>query len=74
MLKWHNIEKIARALNDNNPDEDIEHMSYNNEHDLEHILDMVVELDDFEDDHIFQKHQKQLQEILRHWKELKSAH
>jgi FeS assembly protein IscX len=43
-MRWTDIEALARALEENYPDEDIAYLSLNN------IEDLVLALSDFEDD------------------------
>lgn len=64
-LKWSDTEPIAKILYKSHPHEDIDDM------DLDHLLDLVVEIDEFEGDHIFAKNEKHLRDILNHWKTMK---
>jgi FeS assembly protein IscX len=42
-MRWTDTEALAKALEDNYPDEDLEYLNLNN------IEDLVLELSDFED-------------------------
>ena len=43
-MRWNDTEKLAKALEENYPDEDLEYLNLND------IEDLILELSDFEDD------------------------
>ena len=43
-MRWNEAEKLAKALEENYPDEDLEYLSLND------VEDLILELSDFEDD------------------------
>lgn len=43
-MRWTDTEKLAKALEDNYPDEDLEYLNLND------VEDLILELSDFEDD------------------------
>lgn len=43
-MRWHDTEKLAMALEENYPDEDLDYLSLHN------IEDLILALTDFEDD------------------------
>lgn len=43
-MRWNDTEKLAEALEENYPDEDLEYLSLND------VEDLILELSDFEDD------------------------
>jgi len=43
-MRWNDAEELAKALEENYPDEDLEYLSLND------VEDLILELSDFEDD------------------------
>lgn len=63
-MMWKDIDKLARALEDNYADEDIEHLS------LVDISDLILALSDFEDDPA-NVTERSLQVIKEEWANLR---
>lgn len=63
-MQWSNIEEIAEALEDSNPDEEIDKIRFNKLHNL------VISLLDFDDDHRRASDQV-LEAIQEAWLELR---
>lgn len=43
-MRWNDVEELAKALEENYPDEDLEYLNLNN------VEDLILALADFEDD------------------------
>jgi FeS assembly protein IscX len=62
-MKWDNIDKIVKSLNEEHLGEDISGLN------LSDLHDMIIHLNDFEDDpEVYNR--KVLQSILQRWQEM----
>lgn len=63
-MHWHDVEEIARVLEENYPEEELENLRFS------YLEEMIRSLNEFED-HNVKVNKKVLEEILEGWIEIK---